>query len=87
MDAKDSTVPERDQQSGRFVHEYPPNEFTTAIDALGGAASTQEVADEVGVIYDTTYKKLRSLEDRGAVESRRVASARLWSLAEEINGD
>ena len=76
-------MPDRDEESGQFTSEYPNSAFFDAIQALGGAAGTQEIADEVGCGYDTAYKKLRRLEDRGEIESRKVANARLWSIAGE----
>lgn len=87
MGSESAPMPDRDQQSGRYVDEYPPEEFTAAIDALGGAGSTQEVAEEVGVIYDTAYKKLRRLRDRGAVTSRKVGGSHLWSLAADADAE
>lgn len=78
-----ASMPDRNDDTGRYTDEYPPSAFTEAIAALGGSAGTQEVADEVGCIYDTAYKKLRSLEDSGKINSRKVANARLWELAED----
>ena len=76
-------MPDRDQDTGRYTVEYSQAEFLRAIRRIGGAGSTQEIADEVGCIYDTAYKKLRQLEDGGKVESKKVANARLWSVANE----
>lgn len=76
-------MPDRDQDTGRYTAEYSTAEFLEAIDSLGGAGGTQEIANEVGCIYDTAYKKLRQLEDSGKIESRKVANARLWSVAGE----
>jgi hypothetical protein len=73
----------RDQSSGRYTNKYPDREFIDAIDTLGGAAGTQEIADEVGCIYDTAYSKLVRLEEESRVTSRKVANARLWSVADE----
>ena len=72
----------RDDKSGRFTEKYPKEAFLNAIDNLGGAAGTQEIADQVGSNYNTTYSKLQKLEDEGEVESRKVANAHLWSVAE-----
>lgn len=84
--ARESTlVPgaDRDDESGQYTDKYPPKEFVDAIRALGGAAGTQDVADEVGCIYDTAYKKLRALEEDGRVTSQKVANARLWRVGDE----
>ena len=74
---------ERDNDSGQYTETYPTDEFLGAIDGVDGVAGTQDVADAVGCSYETAYKKLRSLEDAGAVESEKVANARVWLRADE----
>lgn len=53
------------------------------INAEGGLAGTQDLADQVGVIYDTAYKKLRKMEEEGQVTSRKVANALVWMLPDD----
>jgi len=43
---------------------------------------TQDVADALGCVYDTAYKRLRKLEDEGRVRSQKVANTRIWELAD-----
>lgn len=74
---------DRDEDSGKYTDKYPREEFVKAIRAEGGMAGTQDVADRVGVIYDTAYKKLRRLEEGGEVSSRKIANARVWMLPDE----
>lgn len=74
---------ERDNDSGQYTETYPTDGFLDAIDDVDGVAGTQDVADAVGCSYETAYKKLRSLEDAGAVESEKVANARVWLRADE----
>ena len=76
-------MPDRDDETGRYTAEYPSELFVTAIRDLGGNGGTQEIADEVGCLYDTAYKKLRALEDSGEVTSRKVGNARLWMVADD----
>ena len=84
MATKEQTMPRtRDEESGKYVENYPRERFTEAIQEHGGMASTSEVAEYVGCSYDLAYKRLRSFENSGEVESRKVANARLWSVAEE----
>lgn len=73
----------RDESSGQYAETYSREAFTDAIRAEGGMAGTQEIADRVGCVYDTAYKKLRALEDEGYVTSRKVANARLWMVDSE----
>ena len=68
----------REDETGRFSEKHPQSEFLQAIQKLGGAAGTQEVADAVGCPYDTAYSKLKSMEEEGLISSRKVANARLW---------
>lgn len=76
-------MPERDDETGRYTANNTTEDFIHAIEELGGAAGTQEIADEVGCEYTTAYSKLRKMEDDGSIDSRKVANARLWSVAEE----
>jgi len=70
---------ERDDDSGKYTEKYPRADFIKAIDDVG-MAGTQDVADSVGCSYETAYKKLRALEDDGAIQSRKVANSRVWTL-------
>lgn len=74
---------ERDEESGRYTESYPPEAVVAAIREGGGMASTTDVSEALGSSYETAYQKLRALEDSGDVESRKVANARLWTLADE----
>lgn len=78
-------MPERDNNTGRYTEEeeHSTETFTDALRTLDGAAGTQEIADEVGCLYDTAYKKLRRMEDDGTITSRKIANARLWQLPED----
>lgn len=66
--------------SGHFETKYPTEDFLDAIANAGGTAGTQEVADAVGCVYETAYKKLRGLEEEGLVESNKFGNARAWSV-------
>jgi len=78
---------DRDEESGKYRPKYPTEDFLDAIADAGGAAGTQDVADAVGCVYETAYKKLRALEDRGVVESAKFGNARAWSIADEDRRD
>lgn len=83
MDAKAGPMVERDEESGRYSETYPLSDFIDALDSLGGAGGTQEVADVVGCKYRTANAKLHELEDEGRITARRVGNAYLWRLVEE----
>jgi len=74
---------ERDEESGQYQQTFPLEDFVGALEELGGAAGTQEVADAVGCKYRTANSKLHDLEDAGEVTSRKVGNAYLWQLADE----
>jgi GTP-sensing pleiotropic transcriptional regulator CodY len=75
-------MPERDEDTGRYVEEYPPELFVDALSELDSAGGTQEIADEVGCKYDVAYKKLRALAEEGVITSRKVGNANLWMLVD-----
>lgn len=69
---------DRDDESGQYQETYPTEAFISALEAEGGSAGTQDVADRVGCSYETAYKKLRSLADDGEIDRRKVGNANLW---------
>ena len=77
------TSPDRDEETGRFTETYPRAEFLDAIREEGGMAGTTDVAERVGVIRETAYKKLQRMEADGEVESRKVGNSLVWLLPED----
>ena len=71
---------DRDERTGKYTERYTRENFLSALEALGGSASTQEVANEVGCAYRTAHAKLSVLDNEGAVNSRKVGNAKLWEL-------
>jgi len=71
---------ERDDDSGQYTETYPREDFLDAVGDPGDMTGTQDVADAVGCSYESAYKKLRALDDEGAVESRKVANTRVWFI-------
>ena len=73
---------DRDEDSGKYTTSYDDEEFLDAIEGLDGMAGTSEVADEVGCTHRTAYSRLRSIEQKGIVESRKVGNSLVWSISE-----
>jgi|APHM01.1.fsa_nt_gi hypothetical protein len=73
---------DRDESTGEYTTTYPDEDFIAAVNELGPAAGTQDIADTVGCDRDTAYRRLRELEDADRLDSRKVGMARLWSSAE-----
>ncbi len=67
---------DRDEE-GKYTEEYPDEAFLSAIEAVD-VASTQNIADEVGCSYDLAYRRLKSLEADGTLDSQEVRSAFVW---------
>jgi len=80
-------MPDRDEDTGRYTDEYPREDFFDAIKDSGEAVGTREIADSVGCVHDTAYKRLRRLEEAGLVTSRKVGNTLLWMLAEQEDGN
>lgn len=82
MDAKAQAMRDRDDD-GQYSQTYPLEDFLGALETLGGAAGTQDVADEVGCKYRTANAKLHELEDEGKIDARKVGNAYLWELRDD----
>lgn len=74
---------DRDDDSGQYSETYPLDDFIAALDDLGGAAGTQDVADVVGCKYRTANAKLHELDEEGRITSQKVGNAYLWKLQED----
>lgn len=72
---------ERDDDSGKFVKQYPVKDFVEAVEVLD-TPTTQKIAQEVGCSYDLAYRRLNALEKEGVVSHNDVGGSLLWSLSE-----
>lgn len=70
---------DRDKGSGKFTEEYPPQDFLEALAELGSSGTT-DIADYVGCDRRTAYLKLKSLENKNKIKSKKVGSSLLWEL-------
>ena len=68
---------------GRFEATFEPAEFLDAVDDLE-LPTTADVAEAVGCAHRTALHHLNSLEDSGALDSRLVGRAKVWSIAEGV---
>ncbi|WP_254535922.1 transcriptional regulator [Halomarina litorea] len=73
---------DRDEDSGRYTDTYTADDMLNAIRDEGGTAGTTDVANAVGCARDTAYKKLKSLEENGAVTGRKIGGTMVWTIAE-----
>ncbi|QDX41177.1 transcriptional regulator [Salarchaeum sp. JOR-1] len=72
---------DRDEESGKFTEEYPPQEFLEALSEIGPSGTT-DISDHIGCDRRTAYLKLKSLEEEGKVRSKKVGNSLLWELDE-----
>jgi predicted transcriptional regulator len=81
---QDGTVPgkDRDEESGKYTTSYRDSVFLDAIQNYEGLAGTAEIAKEVGCTRRTAYTRLKSLEEEGRVDSRKVGNSLVWSILE-----
>jgi hypothetical protein len=75
----------RDETSGKYVEEYPPDRFIDAIAAEGGSADTRTITERVGCSRRLTSLRLGGLADEGRVIRQSVGNAYLWVLTEDTH--
>jgi len=68
---------ERDEESGKYLEQYPEEDFLSAISELD-KSTTQNVADEVGCSYDLAYRRLKDLERESEISSEEIGGSLLW---------
>jgi len=73
----------RDEDTGKFIEKYDDANFVDAIECLGGAAGTAEIADELDCPHSTTYHRLDRLRETGRIESRQIGNAVLWEVKDD----
>lgn len=75
------TSEQHDAEYGRSV---PPcdGQFLSALQDLGGAAGTNEIAEAVGAPYRSTHDCLNRLFETGDVNRRSIGESFLWLLAD-----
>jgi Mn-dependent DtxR family transcriptional regulator len=75
----------RDEHSGRFEEEYPPEDVIAVIQQHGGEAGTSDVAEGIGTSPGTARYKLKVMEEQGYVESRKIGGVRIWRVTNNEN--
>lgn len=73
---------EQDEKSGKISQKYPDSAFVDAVDDQS-PASTSEVGEAVGCSTDNAYRRLKSLEDAGKVQSKMAGNSLIWFPIEE----
>ena len=68
-------------ETGLYASQYSTDTIIETLERED-MVGTRDIADALGCVYDTAYKRLRKLEDEGRVESQKVANTRIWDLAD-----
>ena len=93
MGSKQATMPygsndgEIDPETGRFRPKYADSDFLAAIEELPGEPTTTEISEAVGAPYQSTYSRLKDLDESGDVASRKRGSVKVWRVAESGDVD
>lgn len=76
--------PERDEYSGRYNREFELSEFISALEEIG-PTSTSNIAESVGCSRDLAYRRLKELEEEGAVSGELIGGNYRWSVLDDGN--
>ncbi|SFC63287.1 hypothetical protein SAMN05444422_112108 [Halobiforma haloterrestris] len=76
---EDSPYFNQDSETGKITQKYPDEAFIQAVKEQS-LASTSEVGEVVGCSSDNAYRRLKSLEDAGKVESKKAGQSLVWYL-------
>ncbi|WP_460918340.1 helix-turn-helix domain-containing protein [Salinarchaeum chitinilyticum] len=71
---------ERDD-NGRFERNVSDNEVLAAVEKHAPAGTT-EVADELGIARQSADYRLRQLQERGLVSSKKIGGTLAWMILE-----
>lgn len=71
---------DREEGSGKYTTSYPDSDFLEAIQQFDGMAGTSEIAEEVGCTRRTAYTRLKTLEEDGRINSRKVGNSLIWTV-------
>jgi CTP-dependent riboflavin kinase len=70
---------EQNQESGKITKKYPDADFISAV-RDHAPADTSEVAEAVGCSSDNAYRRLKSLEGQGEIDSKMAGNSLIWFL-------
>lgn len=68
---------EQDEETGKITQQYPDEKFIEVV-KHSSPASTSEVAEGVGCSSDNAYRRLKSLEEVGEIQSKMAGNSLIW---------
>lgn len=77
----DSPYFKQDEETGKITQQYSDEKFIEVVKD-SSPASTSEVAEGVGCSSDNAYRRLKSLEEAGKIQSKMAGNSLIWFLVE-----
>jgi len=68
---------EQDEETGKISQQYSDEQFIEVV-KNSAPASTSEVAEGVGCSSDNAYRRLKSLEEEGRIDSKMAGNSLIW---------
>ena len=68
---------EQDEETGKISQQYSDEQFIEVV-KNSAPASTSEVAEGVGCSSDNAYRRLKSLEEAGRIDSKMAGNSLIW---------
>ena len=68
---------EQDEETGKISQQYSDEQFIEVV-KNSAPASTSEVAEGVGCSSDNAYRRLKSLEEAGKIDSKMAGNSLIW---------
>lgn len=72
---------EQDKETGKITQRYSDEQFIEVVKD-SAPAPTSEVAEGVGCSSDNAYRRLKSLEEAGKIESKMAGNSLIWFTPE-----
>lgn len=72
---------EQNNETGKISQQYSDEQFIEVV-KNSSPASTSEVAEGVGCSSDNAYRRLKTLEEAGAIDSKMAGNSLTWFTAE-----
>jgi len=73
-------VKDRDEESGQYTESVSDDEILAYLNEEDGAGTT-DVADAFDYQQPTAYRRLKNLEEKGKVRSRKIGGSLFWEIA------
>jgi predicted transcriptional regulator len=73
---------QQDDKTGKITEKFTNQQFIDAV-REHSPASTSEVGETVGCSSDNAYRRLKTLEEEGKLESKMAGNSLIWFLGDQ----